>query len=91
MDKERRPDPAAMQRAFTRLASLLGEPEARQQFYEDPDAFLESNDVRGVPAAAVAALASLTPEELEVYARVQDKLAGVPSGVPGGSEVCIVF
>lgn len=90
MQDEGRPDPAELQQAFNRLAGLLRQPQARERMRKDPGEFLGSNDIVGVPEAAVTALATLSPEELEVFSRVHGKLAGISDEL-GGPEVCIVF
>lgn len=91
MEETSRPDPAELQESFSRLAGLLRQPDARQRLRSDPGEFLRSNDVHGLPEAAVNALTSLTPQELELFSKVQGKLADVPNDVPGGLEVCIIF
>lgn len=91
MEETARPDPAQLQQSFTRLAGLLRQPDARQRLRSDPAEFLRSNDVQGLPEAAVNALTSLSPQELELFSKVQGRLADVPNDVPGGSEVCIIF
>lgn len=91
MEESARPDPAELQKSFNRLAGLLRQPEARERLRSDPAEFLRSNDVQGLPEAAVNVLTTLTPPELELFSKVQGKLGDVPNEVPGGSEVCIIF
>ncbi len=84
---ERQPDPAAVQRTFDRLAELLGGAGVRKSFQDDPRRFLDEHDLRELPEPALQTLASLSPDELALFARVQRKLRA--GGGPG--EVGIVF
>jgi hypothetical protein len=73
-------DPRELQESFDRLADLLL---FRERFGEDPQATLERYEVRGVPESAVEALADLSPEELELFARVHRKLDGIQDEISG--------
>jgi hypothetical protein len=73
-----------IQRTLADLADLLLFPE---RFSQDPTAALESQGLVALPPEVVSALASLSPEELTVFAKVQRKIADVP----GSEEIGIFF
>jgi hypothetical protein len=83
-----RVEPQELQESFDRMAELLL---FRQRLSEDPRGALEQYEVAGIPPAAMEVLAAMSPEELELFARVQTKLGRIPGEIPGGREVCLIF
>ena len=59
----------------------------RERFSEDPAGARERQGLMALPPAVVEALASLSPEELAVFAKVQQRLPDIP----GSEEIGIFF
>lgn len=74
-----------LQQNLNRLADLLS---FRERFMENPHAALEDYGLTGLPNEAVEAIASLSPDELRLFAEVQHKLGTVTIGE---EENCLLF
>jgi hypothetical protein len=79
---------------FRRFSEAVTRPAVLREFAVQPLTALERAgvDLNAVPKEAVDVLAELSPEELDVLARVSRKVHGIPSlAADGGATGYVVF